>query len=165
METSQAGLAARLETLEKQVRRTRTALYAVLGLGAATLLVGQAPAPRTKVVEAGAFVLVDELGKERAQLALSKDGAAALWFRHQDGVTDARFALLQDGTVSLSMKNPRKSASLELAQDGTAALRINEKYAKSAVEVSIDGSGRPRVMLVDPEGKAVFKAPEAGGAK
>jgi hypothetical protein len=151
-------LNARLAMLEKKVRRTRTLLYGVVGSFGVVLLLGQAPV-KQKVVEASAFVLVDDHGKERAQLALTKDGSAALWFRHGDAVTDARFALLNDGTISLAMKNPRKSMSLEMTGDGTAALRIHEKYAKSSVEVGLDSAGRPRVLLIDPEGKAVFKAP------
>lgn len=151
----------RIERLEKKLLRMRIAAGASLALVGAGLLMGQAPAKNIKVVEATAFLLVDENGKERAQLSATKDGGAALIFRHNDAVTDARFALLGDGSISLAMKNPKKSASLELAPDGTAALRINEKYAKSAVEVGIDGSGRPRVMLLDPQGKAVFMAPQA----
>jgi hypothetical protein len=149
----------RIERLEKKLRHMRIAAAASLTLLGAGLLMGQAPNRTAKVVEASAFLLVDENGKERASLQATKDGGAALIFRHQDAVTDARFALLGDGSISLSMKNPKKSATLELAQDGTAALRINEKYAKSAVEVGIDNAGRPRVMLLDPQGKAVFLAP------
>src|SRR5262245_53034175 len=129
-------LHARPQLLEAQVRRTRTLLYAVIAALGAVLFLGQAPVEQ-KIRDANAFVLTDETGKERAQLAMSKDGAATLWFRHHDGVTDARFSLLADGTMTLAMKNPRKSMSLDLAGDGTAALRINEKYAKSAVEVGI----------------------------
>src|SRR5262245_31701575 len=140
METSSQELNARLALLEVKVRRTRTLLFAALAVLGAVLLAGQAPV-RQKVVEANAFVLTDDSGKERAQLAVSTDGAAALWFRHQDGVTDARFALLLDGTLSLQMKTPRKTMTMEMTTDGGAALRINEKYAKSAVEVGMDGSG------------------------
>jgi hypothetical protein len=151
-------LEARLAVLEAKVRRTRMVAAAAGALLAVVLLSGQAPG-RAKIVEANAFVLVDDAGKERAQLAVNKDGAAALVFRHGDGVTDARFALLGDGSMSLAMRNPRKSLSLEMSADGIAALRLNEKYAKSAVEAAIDSAGRPRLVLLDPEGKAVFKAP------
>src|SRR5262245_9067545 len=105
-------LETRLAALENKVRRMRLLAAAATCTALAAFLVGGAP-PRNKIVEASTFVLIDEQGKERAQLGVSPDGAAALLLRHGDGFTDARLGLLPNGTMALSMRNPRKSASLE----------------------------------------------------
>lgn len=156
---STTDLSLRVARLERSARRSKLALGASMAVLGAVLLTGQAPAPRTRVVEGSAFVLVDDAGRDRAQLSLTKDGATALVLRSADGITDARLALLGDGGVGLSLRAPRKSASIELSGDGPAAIRLTEKYAKSSVEISLDTAGRPRVLLTDAEGRVTFKAP------
>ncbi|MCK6550726.1 hypothetical protein L6R52_33120 [Myxococcota bacterium] len=152
-------LVHRISHLERSARRMRLALGASVTLLGALLLTGQTTAPKARVVEGSAFVLVDDAGRDRAQLSLTKDGATALVLKSADGVSDARLAILGDGGVGLSLRSPRRSANIELAGDGPAAIRLTEKYAKSSVEISLDGAGRPRVLLTDPEGKVTFKAP------
>jgi hypothetical protein len=151
-------LEARLRDLEKRQSRMRFAWIALAGAIGAFVLMGQATA-RSRTIDAEAFALFDDSGKERAQLSVSKDGAVALLLKNRDGVADANLAVLQDGSINLRMRNPRKSAVFEIASDGTAALRINEKYAKSTLELGIDASGTPRIVMTDPSGKAVYKAP------
>jgi hypothetical protein len=153
-----SSLEARIATLEKRERHARR-LGAVIAVVLGVLLLGAEAPHRSRTIDAEAFALFDETGKERAQLSVSKEGAVALVLRNRDGVADANLAVLQDGSINLRMRHPRKSAVFEIASDGGASLRINEKYAKSSLEVGIDAGGKPRIVMTDVDGKAVFKAP------
>jgi hypothetical protein len=148
----------RLEKLERKHRRRIAAEVLVLAMIGAALLMGQSP-KRMRTIDAEAFVLVDDSGKERAQLTVNKEGAVAFGLKSADGVADANMGVLADGTITFRMRNPRKSAVIDIASDGSATLRMNEKYAKSALELGIDAAGKPRFVMSDAEGKAVFKAP------
>jgi hypothetical protein len=149
----------RMKRLENKHRR-HLAVEALLlvGLGS-ILLMGQGAPKRMRAIDAEAFVLVDDGGKERAQLTVNKEGAVALGLKSTDGVADANLGVLADGTITFRLRNPRKSVVIDIAAEGSASIRMNEKYAKSALELGIDAGGKPRIVMSDAEGKAVFKAP------
>jgi hypothetical protein len=149
----------RVERLEKRQRRRIAFEVLAFTLIGAALLMGQGGTKRMRAIDAEAFVLIDDSGKERAQLSVNKEGAVAFGLKSADGVADANMGVLADGTITFRMRNPRKSAVIDIASDGSATLRMNEKYARSSLELGIDAAGKPRFVMSDAEGKAVFKAP------
>lgn len=152
-----ALLRARCAAMERSHTRWRAVTIGALLIAGAMFLMGQAA--RHKQLEAQAFILLDDTGRDRAQLTVDKEGSTALVLKSPDGVTDASLAILQNRALAFRLRSPRKEVSFEIAQDGVAALRINEKYARSSVELGVDSAGRPRLILTDAEGKIVHKAP------
>lgn len=148
------ALEARIAGLETRLSRTRRALAAALLVG----LVGgvaAAKAPPRPVV-GSAFVLVDEAGKTRGQLALAEDGTASFILQSPSGAGDAGFLVSPSGASALRLRSPKRSVVLEAADDGRAELRVLQTHAKTAVAVGIDPAGRPQVVLNDKAGKVVF---------
>jgi hypothetical protein len=85
-ETTVAGLAARLEALERENRRLRR--WAALALASLAALAGVGAARETtpRIVEARQFVVRDDAGRIRARLGIaSPEGAARLTLQDADG--------------------------------------------------------------------------------
>ena len=76
-DSSHASLEERLERLERQNRRLKRVGGAVLAIVASVYLLGQAQ-PAANVIEAQAFVLVDQNGTKRAELSQFPGGNASL---------------------------------------------------------------------------------------
>ena len=153
--TENERLKARIDALER--RHTRTWVLLIVGLFAIALIGAKKRTP--PVVDAKAFVLVDDAGKSRAQLALADDGNVSLLLTAANGTANAGMTVLQDGSVALRLKNQKRSSTWELSSDGNARVRFNQMHSKAAVEIGIDAAGRPRVVLNDGFGKVVHKAP------
>lgn len=151
-------LEARLTALEARHRRTRRGLVvaSVLALSLG-LVAAKRPAP--SVVDAKAFVLVDDTGRSRAQLALTEDGSVNLILTAPQGSADAGMTVLADGSVALRLKNAKRTGTIEITPNGTARMRFNQANSKTAVELGIDEAGRPRLVLNDGLGKVVHQAP------
>lgn len=155
-----SALEARVARLEVQLRRARRMVGALSILGAAALLMGQAPT-RPRVLTAEAFVLTDAGGKPRGQLALGEDGSASLMLQHARGASDAGLVVLPDGGVALRLRTHRQHAAVELTPEGLGRVRLNHAHGKSSVEVGLDEGARPRVILSDAAGRVVFQAPSS----
>ncbi len=148
-------LATRLTQLERRQRLTvAVLLVSLLALG---LVAAKRTAPA--VVDARAFVLVDEAGESRAQLALAEDGAVSFLMKGPGGRSDAGMTVMADGSVALRLKNTQRTGTIEIAPDGAAHVRFMQASSKAAVELGIDGKGRPRIVLNDGFGKVVHQAP------
>lgn len=147
-------LKARIDGLERRQRRT----WAILVLGVlAVALIGAKRTPA--VVDAKAFVLVDDAGKSRAQFALSDDGNVSLLLTAANGTADAGMTVLSDGSVALRLKNKKRQSTWEISAEGNARVRFNQSNTKAAVEIGIDAAGQPRLVLNDGFGKVVHRAP------
>ena len=71
--TNTVGITQRLDRIERQNRRLKLGIFAiVLGFGAYFLIVGRQPTSQT--VTARKFLLVDHNGKTRASLAMNGFG-------------------------------------------------------------------------------------------
>ncbi|MEQ8274553.1 MAG: hypothetical protein RKU31_12875 [Deltaproteobacteria bacterium] len=150
------------ENLESRVRRLERRLRHTIALAVvAVLAVGLVAAKRTApaVVDARAFVLVDESGNSRAQLALTDDGAVSFLMQGPGGRSDAGMTVMSDGSVALRLKNTQRTGTIEIAPDGAAHVRFMQATSKAAVELGIDAKGRPRIVLNDGFGKVVHQAP------
>src|ERR1041385_7744580 len=98
--TSEAVL-LRLREVERQNRFLRRAFTAVLLLGGALLLMGQAISSDT--VRTNAFVLTDKTGRERAWLDFQRDDSAALRFAGKDGKDRIRISVRPNGSPTFSL--------------------------------------------------------------
>lgn len=148
-------LALRITRLER--RHRLTVAVAALCFAALGLVAAKRSAPA--VVDARAFVLVDEAGQSRAQLALAEDGAVSFLMQGPGGRSDAGMTVMADGSVALRLKNTQRTGTIEIAPDGAAHVRFIQANSKAAVELGIDGKGRPRIVLNDGFGKVVHQAP------
>lgn len=139
----------RLDKLEKELARAKRRnrrLLVLAGLAAgAFALVRIAAAAANKVeaqgdgvatvIRANAFVLVDENGKTRAAVALSKTGSGFLLY-DENGKTRAVLAVDKDGPgLALADEDGKSRATLAVVKDG------------------------PGLVLYDKNGKAEWQAP------
>ena len=129
-----AAVVARLEKVERQNRRLKTAGIAVLVLAAAGLLMGQAM-PKARTVEAEGFVLKDERGEVRAKLAMDK-GRPMLALSDEHGMPRVGLLVDKDGPM----------------------LGMGDEYGMPRVELSVSKEG-PRLILADDNGKTIWRQP------
>jgi hypothetical protein len=158
MDDRTAQLEHRLSRLEARLTRQRR-LTMVLTLALGATMVAAAAPPVPKQLLASAFVLVDDAGKPRGQLALTEDGSATLLVQNATGTGDVGLVVSPSGASALRLRGPKGTAALELADDGGAELRANQAFAKTAVSVGLDPVRGPKIALTDKLGKAVFQAP------
>ena len=104
-------------------------------IGIAVLMVaGIAGAQTANVVRAGAFVLVDDQGRERAQLGMGSDGPALELYDAQGKVR-----------IGLSLI------------DDEPGLALLDAQGKSRIRLLLTGAG-PTLVLVDAQGKVIWRA-------
>lgn len=140
MESNLGTLEHRLAKLESQNRRWRRAVVLAGVAGAAWFGLGvAAPKPRTKLVEATEFRLVDGKGTVRAALAVGRAGASIL-LNSSAGRPRAALVVGDDGSPRLDLldKSDSARASMRLAADGSPELSL---------------SGSPKIELADEPGK------------
>lgn len=157
----------RLDRLERQNRRFRS-IAILLGLTAATwLLVGAAsPKPRTKLVEATEFRLVDQKGTVRAALAVGR-GGTTISLNNGAGRPRLSLAVGDDGAprVDLLDRSDSPRASLSLAGDGSPQLSLTgspridlaEEAGKPRMSLAVGSDGEATVSLGGPPEKAFAK--------
>jgi len=179
-----ADLEQRLDRLERVPGGgdPRRWIVPVLGAGALILLVALATRSGNYVrigsvapsLEAGAFVLKDEEGVQRASLTLLDDGGASLTLSDGNGLARLRLAVLPDGSpgVSLLDTDGETRAILGLLADGTttlvfadggsvprgifgltpdgaARILFNDRDGRTRTAVGVDTEGMPEVSTID----------------
>jgi hypothetical protein len=110
-----------------------------------------------KIIRASEFVLVDENGKIRAALSVSKDGAGlTLW--DENGKFRASLSANKDGTMlGLRDENGKLRASLSAVKDGPGLDLFDENgKPRAGLAVLKDGS---LLHLKDENGKTIWRAP------
>jgi len=150
-----ANLEQRTDRLERLHGREgpRRWMAPVLGAGALVLLITLATRSGNVVrigsvassLEAGAFLLKDAEGVQRAVLGLGDDGGASLTLSDANGLARLRLSVLPDGSpgVSLLDTGGETRAILGLLADGTTTL------------VFADGGSVPRgIFALTPDGAA-----------
>ena len=160
---------ARLATLERQVRRMRQ-------LGALALVVlagglGLAATYPPSIVKARMFLVVDDRGKERAQLGLSTDGEALLTLLDARETHRASFGLYDGGEPYLKLAEKRGRTRVWLqamddARDGrNTGLYVADDHARPRVTLTVDGHAAPLMtFLDDDERNRIWLGSNAKGA-
>lgn len=176
------SLVTRLEKLERQNRRLRRGVAAVLLAAGSLLLMAQAKAGSSpKVVQAVAFELVDKTGKVIATLD-GRGGPSLVRFDITDGAGKDRLSLVasDDGTLVRLTGAGDRTASLLVASTGPA-LSLEEPARRAQVAIGVapvkgavvslsdqgqvgavmaTGSAGRGFSISDANGKLVWSAPQ-----
>jgi hypothetical protein len=153
MTTQTADLAlvvGRLEKVERENRRLKCAGIVVLLLAVGGLLMGQA-SPKSKTVEAEAFVLRDASGTERAAWHSSPEGGAALTFFDQAGKPRAQVRVDRDGAPGLLLFDQAGNgrAMLRADRDGSPHLTLTDQGARTRAVLRVETNGSPGLVFYD----------------
>jgi hypothetical protein len=158
MTTQTADLAlvvGRLEKVERENRRLKCAGIMVLLLAVGGLLMGQA-LPKSKTVEAEAFILRDASGTERAAWHSSPEGGAALTFFDQAGKPRAQVRVDREGAPGLLLFDQAGNgrAMLRADRDGSPHLTLTDQAAHNRAVLRVEGNGTPALVFYDQIGKS-----------
>jgi hypothetical protein len=160
-----ANIEQRIDRLERApgVQGPRAWLGPMLGTAALVLLITFATRPRNVVkvgsvapsLEAGAFVLKDEEGVQRAALGMRDDGGATLTLSDGNGLARLRLAVLPDGSpgVSLLDTDGETRAILGLLADGTTTLVFADGGSIARGIFALTPDGAARVIFNDRDGR------------
>jgi len=151
-ESELAVVVARLNRIEKQNARLRVVGLTILFLAVAGLLTGQA-LPRSKVVEAEAFILKDGQGKTRARLSLRTGFSPGLELYDKDGNLRAILGTDPDSSSGLLFfdEEQKPRASFGVNVDGPR-LWFADKSNKTRASINLSPDGSPGLELLDKEG-------------
>jgi hypothetical protein len=132
-------------------------------------------AKRGGVVVASEFHLVDEDGKDRWVLALSRGGEPSATFVNRAGWAPMAMGINQDGLPYFNMvlepsskggpslvlmdSQMRTRAVLGLGEDAEPSLAMCDKEARRRLVLGVGESGKGSVVLLDREGKALHTWP------
>jgi hypothetical protein len=162
-------LIERLAVLERQVRRMRTLGALAVVAVVAALTVGATYPP--SIVKARMFLVVDDRGKERAQLGLSTDGEALLSLLDARETHRASFGLYDGGEPYLKLAEKRGRTRVWLqamddARDGrNTGLYVADDHANPRATLTVDGRGAPTMsFLDDDERNRIWLGSTANGA-
>lgn len=164
MREIRAGLERRLDALERS--QATHGLMRWLGpvLGGVALFAAILVASRTSdaheigtvapALEAGAFVLKDDAGVQRAALGLDDDGGATLTLTDENGRPRLRMAVLPDGSpgVSLLDSDGESRAVLGLLADGTTTLVFADRGSVARGVYALTPDGASRMIFSDRDG-------------
>jgi hypothetical protein len=140
------GILARLEAVEKENRNLKRAgLVAALLVGL-LLIMGQARPPRT--VEAEKFVLKDEGGNSRAELAMVS-GSPALTLTDGQGLPLVALVGLDQPFLTLSRGGRKEQVTLSLNKEFYGLVLYDEKKQRAGFAV---WKGIPSFSLYDEKG-------------
>ncbi|GAH07824.1 unnamed protein product [marine sediment metagenome] len=159
-------------TLARVKRRNRwLVLVILLAAGVWVVFVGltgdieaQMGGEDGKTIRADSFVLVDETGKTRARLAVSKNGPS-LSLYDEKGMPRVGLSMFKDGPMLnlFDEKGIMPLAGLGVSKDGPKLFLCDEKgETRARVAVFKSGPGlslRPGMVLLDERGKLIWSAP------
>lgn len=144
--------AERIALLERSNRRMKAGMAGLVALIVGLAILGVA-APTPKVLTAERFVLVDESGRERAELS-SNTKASALQFLNSNG-TDALVLTAGSGDngVILSDKNGEDRLGFIASSDGTVDLSFYRDHGKQETLKITDNPEGTAISVRDSTGK------------
>jgi hypothetical protein len=143
--------AARIEQLERAVRRLWLALAAVVLAGATLAL---ALAGGSERLEAREIALSDADGRTRIALSAAKDGGT---LEHYDG--EGRLRLSQgidaEGRASVTLLDPQGGRRIAAAAfaDGDAGLALLDPAGKVRIQLISESEGLIGTLHLDPQGR------------
>ena len=149
MTPEEAGLQTvmeRLAKVERQNRRVKAVGTAALTLLAGALLMGVA-APTGESVEARAFVLRDDAGQVRAQLAMKEAGPELTFFDARERAQVRLLATDDSRGLYLSDRDDRTRLSL-VVSDGGPRLSLSNAEGRPQAELGVKEQG-PSLVLYD----------------
>ena len=143
----------RLVKVEKKNRRLKQAGVAILVIGAACMLIGQA-SPKARTIEAERFMLLDRNGKMRGGFGTFEDGETSLSLFDLNEKERAALVLDAAGnpTFRLGGKDGETLLDVSLNPSGAASLMLFARSGKGGVSVAVDSHGTPAVELRDSGG-------------
>lgn len=143
----------RLRGLDRSQRRLRLFLLLLTaGLGALAL------APAQRVVEAGAFVVRDDEGRPRAQLAFS-DGVPALSLYDEDGALRGAFAVESTGPI-LNLFSPEGHPRAVIAErDRRSFVVLRDAGGAPRAAMAVQEDGHPSLYLLDDQLTPIWRQP------
>jgi hypothetical protein len=151
-EAAAAGVeAARIEQLERAVRRLWLALAAVVvGGGALALALGG----RSERLEARELALSDAEGRVRIALSAVKDGGS---LEHYDAEGRARLTqgIDAEGKAGLTLLDPQGGRRIAAAAfaDGDAGLALLDAAGKVRIQLLSESDGVIGTLHLDPQGR------------
>ena len=145
---------ARVEKLERQNRLMKIAGLALLTLGGAALLMGQAPR-NLDVLETEGLVITDSDGNPRAALAVAEDGSTGLGLSNSEGVLVAMLGIDADGAPSLSFSDQeeRVRASFSVEANGMPSLVLFDEDEVSRIGLASASGGRHALQIAGKDGE------------
>jgi hypothetical protein len=166
-DANMSALAARVERLERQNRWLMRTLVIVAAAAAFLVAIAAAAKPDIPdVVTAKSFQIVDNDGKIRGELGFTDDGAQGLVLRDPDGKERALIAVSPDGFAAMRLfgaTGDKSFAGITVSPHGSG-LGLAYLDADGNYRVGLDIQGEspdqtPSLKLFDKDGKELFSAP------
>lgn len=114
--------------------------------------------PKAPVVKASRFELVDDAGRTRAALGMSKGGSPEFDLRDAQGRPRALLLLDRDSLPIFFFKDADVITRAKWELDAKGAAKLTFCDADLAPRVEIDGA-RPTIRILNAKGEAEWKAP------
>ena len=114
--------------------------------------------PKTQVVKASRFELVDGEGRTRAVLGLSKGGSPEFDLRDAQGRPRALLLLDRDNLPIFFFKDAEVITRAKFELDAKGGAKLTFCDADLAPRLELDGA-KPELKVSDPKGATVWKPP------
>lgn len=162
---ARADLGRRMDAIERASSRQGAARWLGVIFGAVALIAVILVSTRTAdahrlgtvapTLQAGAFVLKDADGVERATLGIGDDGGAAFALTDADGRVRLKLSVLSDGSpgVTLLDSDGESRAILGLLTDGTTTLVLADRGSIARGVFTLTPDGAARMIFSDPSGQ------------
>lgn len=155
-----AAVVQRVARIERQNRRLKGAGILAALLGCAGLLMGQS-LPKSRTVEAEAFVLRDAAGKAHAGLQLTPDGSVALALYDQAGTGRVAVRVKADGSpdVTLTDAKARTRLVLRVEPAGSPGLVLLDEAGTPRATLYVVADGSANLQLSDKNERVFWRVP------
>jgi hypothetical protein len=160
------GLLERIERLEAQHARLKSAnhrLYGVtagllLALGALTVMGQATPA---KSIEAEQFVLRSSDGQVRGTMGVGDGGAVGINLNDSKGQPRIEMDVAANGSPGVDLYDPegKLRATLALGPNGTPGLGLYDSSGKLRTSLDVPAAKTPGLAFYHPDGKPSWGAP------
>lgn len=163
MDESVRALAQRVEGLERTVLWWRRLACVVCAIVGTTVFLGAAASKKAKPqaeVQAQRLVLVDTLGKERAEFAMLSEHQPGLKLSDNDGRPRLTLSLTQHGEPLLSFVDASGTPRILMGLDlyGTF-LRVNDDAGSLRATLAVPSEGEPELELRGKQDQLLWRAP------
>ncbi|MBA7647375.1 MAG: hypothetical protein GH143_08415 [Calditrichaeota bacterium] len=170
------ALVGRLKKVERQNQSLRRVVVTMAVLGAAVFMIGAAQ-PKSRTVEAEAFILLDANGQQRAKL-VAPSGYPGFILYDKNGTPRMRLSVVDEPSLSLYDRNGNLRSKLWLLGDepafylynesgisrvglavikGESALVLFDRRGKTRVGLGVIGEAEESgLAFLKPDGKTVF---------